>query len=1106
MTSPSSWGQNATTYDVNCPSSMSQDNSNFYIYGAVSAQLYADWALSSSSTLTIGNGVTATTVTVPSSYTLTTGSATTLNGLATLAVANGGTVTNSAASALTIKGSLLIDGTFNHTSSSTPAISGSGFIKVGTVAGSGSGLFVNSSTNSALGTLTGTFTINGTYKYASNASATLPLATWGTYGSIYISSVIATAPTLSSKTFYNVTWDCSGQTAALTLPASSLVINGTLTVKNTGTTGTLSFANTASGTTFNIGGSYVQTGGKVILSTSTATYASSTIVSGDVSISGGTLTLSAGSYTGTLSIGGNFSATAGTINATSTAAGALVYAKSGTQIYTGGAGYSGTINTTINSGSTLNIGTATYGVTGSFTNNGAVAGTGIIKLTGSASQTISGTGTITNLTVSGSGGAVISTTPSQSVQSITGVLSVGSASGNSSLNTGVKGIILKSTSVTNSAVVDQVYGTITGTVQVERYIQAGYRGYRDMAPEVYGAGTINANWQEGAISGTSNTTLTNPHAGYGIFITGTTTAGTAYGMDANGFDISGTSAYNTQDYTYVNGTWTPLTSTTDAVTGALDAFKGYRLLIRGDRSSNMFTTSINEKDNVATGMLMYNATTLRATGKLITGDVTYNSDGVVNAATGVNTTTSGTATHANALNPIPNGFSMVANPYVCPVQWSTVYLTPGTANINGSYWYLDPTYSATGKYIAYNAVTGSNSTATNTTYIDPITNLPFTIYNSQSVLGNIQAGQAVFVQSLGATPQVVFQEAAKAPSSTKTSVFGTATLSKIYVSLLKQATSSTTYNKVDGAAVAFRSDFGNTTYGPQDAIKFSGASDNLSISNKGKNLSIDGRLPATASDAIALVISKPTSKAYQLQVDANAYTNNGFAPILYDAYKNTTKALSTGITTVDVTIDTAVAASYSNRFTILFAPSALPVNSIVASASLSNKVATINWNTVGEKSVVSYVVEKSTDAKTYATLATTAAKNTAANYSVIDNSVTATTYYRIKAVSTTGSISYSNVAKVQLTVNGNQYTVYPNPLKGKILNVSMDNVASGKYTVSIYNALGVKVSEQTISHTGGSATHALTINNTLAAGAYNVSIREANSKQLVHQSTLSVQP
>ena len=91
-------------------------------------------------------------------------------------------------------------------------------------------------------------------------------------------------------------------------------------------------------------------------------------------------------------------------------------------------------------------------------------------------------------------------------------------------------------------------------------------------------------------------------------------------------------------------------------------------------------------------------------------------------------------------------------------------------------------------------------------------------------------------------------------------------------------------------------------------------------------------------------------------------------------------------------------------------------------------------------------------------------------------------------------------------MNSNQYTIYPNPLKGSTLNLTLDNVSAGKYIVSIYNALGQRVIAQTISHTGGSATHAISTSNTLAAGVYSVTISEAGSKQIVHQTNLSVQP
>ena len=519
-------------------------------------------------------------------------------------------------------------------------------------------------------------------------------------------------------------------------------------------------------------------------------------------------------------------------------------------------------------------------------------------------------------------------------------------------------------------------------------------------------------------------------------------------------------------------------------------------MIRGDRSFNLATTPI---EIYPAGLRMVNATTLRATGNLVYGTVTYSSTSVTGNANGA--TVSSTAA---ALSNTASGFSMVANPYACPVMWGTGTATnSGTTtvfgastHINGSYWYLDPTLGGTGYYRAYNAISGSSS----------FTNSGGTASSGTAGSQYIQPGQAVFVQTSATSPTVVFQETAKAAGSTMVAVFGTTTpLSKIYVSLNKQDATTGSYNRVDGAALAFSDNFGNTVYGPQDALKFGNANDNLYITDKGKNLSIDGRLPATATDKLPIAISKVSGTSYQLVVDASNYTDNGFAPYLIDSYRGITTTLTSGVNIISFTADANIAASFANRFSLVFKPSTLAVNSIVASATLSNKIATISWNTVGEKGVSRFEVEKSTDAKSFAKIGQSAAKNTAmASYTITDNAATAAiSYYRIKAISEVGTVSYSNVAKLT-TNNSTLTTIYPNPLKGKTLNISLSNVAAGKYTVAITNVLGQKIQEATISHQGGSASHAITVSSALAAGTYNVSIRETASGQLVHQTSLIV--
>jgi len=320
--------------------------------------------------------------------------------------------------------------------------------------------------------------------------------------------------------------------------------------------------------------------------------------------------------------------------------------------------------------------------------------------------------------------------------------------------------------------------------------------------------------------------------------------------------------------------------------------------------------------------------------------------------------------------------------------------------------------------------------------------------------------------------------------------------------LLKQ--SGGTYLKMDGAYIVFGTKFSNNI-GIEDAAKMSNASDNLSIIEGGKNLSIDGRLPATKSDVLPIGLAQMSTTSYKLVIDASQFTGNGVSAYLQDTYKNTSVALATAIDTIDFAVDTKTTASYLNRFSIVFKQTTLAVNSIVASATANGTIATIKWNTVGENGVSTFAVEKSTDGTSFTKIGEVAAKNTAtASYSATDNSATAATnYYRIKALSNDGSITYSNVTKLT-TNNSPLTTIYPNPLVGKILNVQLNNAIAGNYVVSITNALGQKVAGATISHAGGIATHAVTIKQVIAAGVYNVSIRSVDSKQLLSSSTLTV--
>ncbi len=950
------------------------------------------------------------------------------------------------------------------------------------VAASSSSVFTQSST---------------TFEIRSNASTSSNSGTWTVSGSG--SKVIVGNSSITGKTLTIA----SGKSIVATIDvAASASGTNTLLLQDA----TLpTFGTINSGSTIEYGASVAQTitnityGNLTISNTSAtgATTANATSSSIPVATVSGTLTVSSG---GTLTFTSNATYTTKITVASSIIINGSVNFPGANTIY-----FDGAANLFVNSGATLYIGSSN-GI--GATSNGCIRTTGATRYydpnnvsyvfqNTSATSVSTGVGfpsTAANVTVNVTAASAVLTL-SQALD-ITGKLTVNAGT----LATG-NVLTLKSTSISNTAIVANVCPScaITGKTIVERYIPAGYRAYRDIAPEVYNSSSSSTrsmykNWQE-------NGSFTN---GTGIFITGpsaTDAVASHYtsgqlAPDANGLDYSINGVTSAYSYTNGSGYNAGFNSITNTTTTNLDAFSGYRVLVRGDRSFNLATTPIVNYYGI--GLRMVNATRLRTTGNLVYGTITYNASGVTGAANG------GAVSSTNGLtSSTTNGFSMVANPYVCPVYWGSSSNDQATSvfglstNINGSYWYFDPTAGSTGKYVAFNALTGG-AVVLGSTY-------PGSYNGSTTGTGYIQPGQAFFVQNSSSSPSVVFTEACKATSPTTrlTSIFGAnKPLSKIYLGLKKED-STNVYVRKDGAAIAFAAGFTNTTYGPQDALKFGAGNDNLSITDKGKNLSIDGRLPATATDVLPIALNKMTGKNYQLVIDATTYDATGYIPVLKDNYRGTVKELALDVNTISFTVDTSIAASYANRFSLGFKVTTLAVNSIVASATLNNKIATISWNTVGEKGVSRFEVEKSADAKNFTKIGQASAKNTStAKYTTTDNSVTTTTYYRIKAISEVGTVSYSNVA--QLTVNSKQFTVYPNPLVGKTLNVTFGTIAAGKYTVTINNVLGQRVQEVAISHAGGNGSHAITGNSTLAKGTYSVTIRESSSGTIVNQSNLSV--
>lgn len=156
------------------------------------------------------------------------------------------------------------------------------------------------------------------------------------------------------------------------------------------------------------------------------------------------------------------------------------------------------------------------------------------------------------------------------------------------------------------------------------------------------------------------------------------------------------------------------------------------------------------------------------------------------------------------------------------------------------------------------------------------------------------------------------------------------------------------------------------------------------------------------------------------------------------------------------TTDNAGATS-TDRVIIRSGATALPVNWIYFTGRTDKEGNILSWATDGENKNSYFEVERSSDGTSYSAVAkingagTTLAKQT---YSFTDKNASPEKYfYRLKQVSTNGSISYSTVVVLGNKSSNTTIDFYPNPVKTD-LSLTINNSLKGNTTIRIYGIDG----------------------------------------------------
>ncbi len=174
----------------------------------------------------------------------------------------------------------------------------------------------------------------------------------------------------------------------------------------------------------------------------------------------------------------------------------------------------------------------------------------------------------------------------------------------------------------------------------------------------------------------------------------------------------------------------------------------------------------------------------------------------------------------------------------------------------------------------------------------------------------------------------------------------------------------------------------------------------------------------------------------------------------------------------------------------------LPV--AISSFSARQNACKINlqWHSETELNFKNYNIEYSTDNRNFSSVQTINGRGSNSAYNFSHQPSQGRVYYRLRIVDNNGSSRYSDVIALNITCNGKNVLLYPNPVKS-ILSVNLSGFAAGA-NGKLYNSVGQIVAGKQLVN----GTNSLTVDK-LATGTYALVVTDADGTRQVYKVQVS---
>lgn len=171
----------------------------------------------------------------------------------------------------------------------------------------------------------------------------------------------------------------------------------------------------------------------------------------------------------------------------------------------------------------------------------------------------------------------------------------------------------------------------------------------------------------------------------------------------------------------------------------------------------------------------------------------------------------------------------------------------------------------------------------------------------------------------------------------------------------------------------------------------------------------------------------------------------------------------------------------------------LPIKLNSFNGSLVNSKVNLNWQTGSESNLDGFEIEKQ-QGNAWNKIGFVAALNNAngSNYSFSDASLAATNIYRIKSISLSGNIVYSQIVVIRASKStGTQ--VFPTFINSNTINIRTLEDKEGKATIKVVDMQGKIIQQTSVTISAGDVTQTFALNN-LQTGMYLVEVNTVSNK------------